>query len=535
MIARVGVLREEAREGPAREAALQVDRLQEEQAVRAAQVVVVLAEGRRDVHDAGAVLHRNEVARQDAALGRGLRVLQAGVTEAQHAVAPVAGLVEALVLHAHQRRPGQRAHDRRRCQPHLLAVEPRLRQDQSLPPVRFDDGVRLARRDGQRRVARQRPGRRRPGDEVRLAGEAAQRGRQRLRQRAKLDRDAGVRRVLLVAQRQLVARQRGLAARAVGRHAPRLVDQIAVPQRLEDPPDRLHVLGVEGDVGVVHVDPERDPVRQVAPLRHVAHHRFPAAPVELGDAEGLDLGLGVQAQLPLHLQLHGQAVRVPARLAGGAVAAHRLVAREEVLVDAREDVVHAGRAVGRGRALVEAEQLAGRPLRDGALEDAALAPEVALALLHIEVGHGAAHGRESTAHRALRRMPAAGTQTARPTQGRADASVRGTTLLPPTPARPLREAPRGRQAPSGPVLTGGLRPRLLIRRGGARSGGGSGGMFDAGAGVSASTVRTRWCAVLPVDAVSVAAFDRAYAVAPGRINRVRVTTIAAWRTSRCDR
>ena len=101
----VGVLREEAREGPAREAALQVDRLQEEQPVRAAQVVVVLAEGRRDVHDAGAVLHRDEVARQDAAPGRGLRVVQAGVTEAQHAVAPVAGFVEALVAHPDQRRP----------------------------------------------------------------------------------------------------------------------------------------------------------------------------------------------------------------------------------------------------------------------------------------------------------------------------------------------------------------------------------------------------------------------------------------------
>ncbi len=82
--------------------------------------------------------------------------------------------------------------------------------------------------------------------------------------------------------------------------------------------------------------------------------------VELGDAVGLDLLLAVDAEAALDLELDGQAVRVPAGLARHAVAAHRLVAREEVLEDARDDVVRAGPAVGR-RAGPRRRRRAARP------------------------------------------------------------------------------------------------------------------------------------------------------------------------------
>ena len=82
-------------------------------------------------------------------------------------------------------------------------------------------------------------------------------------------------------------------------------------------------------------------------------HRLAAAGVELRDAVRLDVLLAGQAELLLDGDLDGQAVAVPAGLAGDVVALHGLEAGEEVLEDAGLDVVHAGHAVGGRRALVE--------------------------------------------------------------------------------------------------------------------------------------------------------------------------------------
>ena len=116
--------------------------------------------------------------------------------------------------------------------------------------------------------------------------------------------------------------------------------------------------------------------------------------VELGDAVLLDGGLAVEAERLLDLDLDGQAVRVPTALARDSFASHRLVAGEEVLEHAREHVVHAGRAVGGRRALVEGVDVVLGPLFDRTAEDVALAPEVADALLELAVGHQRADGSE---------------------------------------------------------------------------------------------------------------------------------------------
>ena len=91
----------------------------------------------------------------------------------------------------------------------------------------------------------------------------------------------------------------------------------------------------------------------------------------------------LEAELLLDLELDRQAVAVPARLARDEVAAHRLVAREHVLEDARQDVVGAGAPVGRGRALVEDERLRALAAAHRLVEDVALAPALEHALLEI--------------------------------------------------------------------------------------------------------------------------------------------------------
>ena len=176
----------------------------------------------------------------------------------------------------------------------------------------------------------------------------------------------------LVAERDLVAGQAGAAARAVRGDAVVAEDQVVRSHsRWKHPPAGLDVLVRVGHVRLVGVDPEADALGHPLPVGDVAEHRLAALRVEGGDAVLLDLALVAQSQLALDLELDGQAVRVPAALAGRAVAAHRLVARDQVLEDAREDVVHAGRPVRRRRPLVEREELVGRALLDAAPEDVA--------------------------------------------------------------------------------------------------------------------------------------------------------------------
>ncbi len=153
---------------------------------------------------------------------------------------------------------------------------------------------------------------------------------------------------------ELVARQRHLVAGAVGDDLELLVQQALVVDRLERPPDRLDVLGVERAVGVVEVDPESDPLGHRVPVLDVAEDLLAAAGVELRDPEPLDVVLGGEAELGLERELDRQPVAVPAALALDEVPAHRAVAREDVLEHARQHVVEAGRAVRGRRALVEA-------------------------------------------------------------------------------------------------------------------------------------------------------------------------------------
>ena len=127
---------------------------------------------------------------------------------------------------------------------------------------------------------------------------------------------------------------------------------------LEGPHDRLHELGVHGAVVVVEVDPARLAGDVVAPLAGVLQDRLAAGLVELLDAELDDLVGGLDAVEPHRLELGGQAVGVPAEAALDLVAAHRLVARDQVLDVAGEQVAVVRQAVGERRAVVEDELVA---------------------------------------------------------------------------------------------------------------------------------------------------------------------------------
>jgi hypothetical protein len=178
-----------------------------------------------------------------------------------------------------------------------------------------------------------------------------------------------------------MGRKRRLVARAVGHDLVSFVEQVVVPDSPQAPPDGLDVLVRQRHVGVFEVDPEPDPFGEAVPFLYVGEDRLSALAVELGDPVALDLLLGGDPELSLDLELHGEAVAVPARLARDVVAAHRLVAGKDVLEDAREDVVGPGRPIRRRRALVEAEKGSALAPGERAVEDVELAPALEDALL----------------------------------------------------------------------------------------------------------------------------------------------------------
>src|SRR5690606_17781615 len=189
--------------------------------------------------------------------------------------------------------------------------------------------------------------------------------------------------VVLIAEVNLVAGERRAAARAVRHHLEALIQQVPLPELAEDPPDRLDVLVLEGDVGIFEVHPVGDALGELLPLLDVAEDALAALLVELRDAVFLDLRFLREAELLLDLDLDGQAVRVPAALAQHVIAAHRFVAREHVFEGAGQDVMRAGPPVGGRRALVEYVPRPALTLAHCAVENVARAPEVKLVLLNL--------------------------------------------------------------------------------------------------------------------------------------------------------
>ena len=239
----------------------------------------------------------------------------------------------------------------------------------------------------------------------------------------------------------------GAAARAVGRGLVAAVDQPLVPELLDDPPAGFDVLVIEGDVGVLHVHPEGDAVGHGLPLVDVLEDGLLAHLVEPLDAVRFDLQLAGDAQLPLYLQLHGQAVGVPAALAGDLEALHGLVARDDVFKDAGQHVVDAGHAVGRGRAFIKGELRRTLPLAHALAEGILLLPELEDVLLQLGEAHFASywfeHGSPSSTSFCSLRMTAPFCANKNPSRPQGTEGLRGTTLF----ARISRTTYRGANTP----------------------------------------------------------------------------------------
>ena len=359
----VRILDEHARPlGLLGQAALRIDQLHERQVVFAAHARVVLAERRGDVDDAGAVAHGDVAVADDVVELRAL---------ALH-------VVERLILHVLQRAALHRLHDNGLF---LLAAEDGLdERARHVVGIALEGQLHIVvvRVDAQRDVAGQRPRGRRPRGEVGV-----------LRALHLEAHDRGGLLHALVALRNLVAGERGAAARAVRHDLVPLVEQTLFVDLLEAPPLGFDVVILVGDIRVLHIRPITDALAHLLPLGLVFPDGLLALLDERLDAVFLDLRLAVQAEHLLDLQLHRQAVGIPAGLAQHVVALHRAIARDDILDRARLHMADVRLAVG-GRRAVE-ERKGGRALAQlhRFLKNVFVAPEfddLFLALSEVHVG-----------------------------------------------------------------------------------------------------------------------------------------------------
>ena len=330
--------------------ALVVDELNKRHAVLAADAVVVLTKGRRDVNDARTVLGRDIV---------------------------VTGDKESLILHVLIRKRIERlilavlkiaALHRRKD----LTIAPRVREyavhqrlgeivDLAVDAHLYIGHVRV---HAEAEVRWERPRCRRPREEVGILV-------------CRLEAyDCRTLRHILVPLRHLMRGERRAAARAVRDDLVPLIEQPLFPDLLQCPPLGLDKVVLVRDVGVFHIRPEPDDIGELLPHRLIRPDRFTALLDERLDAVVLDLLLAIDADCLLDLKLDGQTVRVPPRLAKHLAPLHRLVARQHILDDARQNVSDVRAAVRRRRTVVERERLAALTLIHRLLCNMILAPKI---------------------------------------------------------------------------------------------------------------------------------------------------------------
>ncbi len=328
------------RVGEARRA---VDRVEHRQALGLCDLAVDLAERRREVHDAAAVLGGHEVGRDDPpAVAFGIEPVERSLVVKADQVLDRDGFEDLRAVAEHRVDPRPCHHEvalagLRRAHPHVFDVRADRRAD-----VR-DQGPRGRRPDQEVEA----PVHDRKPDVHGIVGDVA----------------------VCPRLTELVARERGPAPAAVRDDLRAFVELFGIPHLAEEPPHALDVGVVHRPVRIGHVEPHADASGQCGPVLDVALHGFAAPLVERLDAEFFDLGLAGEAQLLLDLDLDREAMAVPARLAGHVLAPHGVEPRVDVLEEPGPDVVDPGTPVGRRRALVEDPFLGTRPTAHALGED----------------------------------------------------------------------------------------------------------------------------------------------------------------------
>src|SRR6266566_2586301 len=98
---------------------------------------------------------------------------------------------------------------------------------------------------------------------------------------------------------------------------------------------------------MIEIDPKRYTHGQTHKILHIAPDALLAEPIKGGYAKFLDIGLPLQAKFFFHLQLNGQAVRIPTPASSyDILTAHSMIADNDILNDASLNMMHARTPIG---------------------------------------------------------------------------------------------------------------------------------------------------------------------------------------------
>ena len=329
------------------ETAALVDHIDDGKAVFLPDAVVVFAEGGRDVYDARAVGQGDIAVAHHIVRLFAVRALR--ITE------------ERLVFRVFVFLPlfnGKSLAIFKQCR------HERLRQNVMRTVFRHDFGIILVGIHAERDVGRERPGGRRPSEKIGIF----------LSFSLEADKDGRFLDVL-ISLRHFVRGERRAAAGAIRDDLVPLVKQALFPDLFERPPDGFDVFIVVGDIRVFHICPIADAFGHLFPFALILPDAFLAFFDKRLDAVFFDVLLAVHAEGFFHFQLDGKAVRIPPRLAEDVLALHRLIAGDDVLHDAREDMPDVRLSVRRRGAVVEGELLSPFALFDAVFKDVIFLPK----------------------------------------------------------------------------------------------------------------------------------------------------------------
>ena len=208
-----------------------------------------------------------------------------------------------------------------------------------------------------------------------------QEGFVRLALEAEFDIDRWIR---FVGVLDLGVRERRLASGTPLDRPERLVDPVAFVGAFQRPPGRLDEFVADRHVRAVPIQPDAERLELFRHLLQEVRRIGPAGVHELLDAELFDLLLVRDPEGLLDLDLDREAVHVVARLVPHVVAAHPVIADDEIFDRLVQDLSEVNRSGRIRRAVAEKEILAFLPSDDGLPIDLRPLPEFLDPLLHLE-------------------------------------------------------------------------------------------------------------------------------------------------------
>ena len=157
----------------------------------------------------------------------------------------------------------------------------------------------------------------------------------------KLGSYRGICHILITARLiELVRRKSCSRFGRVGLNGVSFIDQILVVELFEQPPNRLHIFGSIGDIGLVHIDPIPHLFGQITPYVCVAHHSFAACRIVLVHADRFsDIYFG-NSEFFFHTEFNGKTMCIPACFSFNLKSFLGFIATENVFDGASHHVVN---------------------------------------------------------------------------------------------------------------------------------------------------------------------------------------------------